>query len=143
MKALFLAVGAAVLIACSETQSARDPLDTTVCAVLADPSAFSGKLVRFRAGVLTDWHHGIALLDRSCRGAIQLSSTDAVSIQQSEALDAAVGTLVNGGPNRTAVATFTGRVSWESQKSNDYMDNPLKLDAHVIERIEVSPRWER
>ena len=28
---------------------------TSLCAVVAKPEAFNGKLVRFRAGVVTDW----------------------------------------------------------------------------------------
>jgi hypothetical protein len=111
-----------------------------VCAVLANPGGFKGERVRFQAGVRTDWHHGIALIDRDCQGAIQLGSTDAVPDEQSKAFDAAVGTPLNGGNGRTAVAIFTGRISWEKR---GYMDNPLKLEAQSIEQIQVSPRWAR
>lgn len=131
------------LVALVAVHVAAVPVDTTVCDVLANPSAFDGKLVRFRAGVLTEWHHGIALMGRDCQGAIQLASTGAVPAEQTEAFDAAVGTPLKGGFDRTAVATFTGRISWKPRKERAYMDNPLKLAAHLIHQIEVSPRWSR
>lgn len=116
------------------------PRDTTVCAVVQNPQAFNRKLVRFRADVLTDWHHGIALIQSGCRGAIQLGSVDAVPPKQSQDFDQAVGTRLNPGVDRTATATFTGRISWKPHAEPGWFDNPLRLEAHLIEAVNVHPR---
>lgn len=116
------------------------PLNTTVCAVVQNPRAFNQKVVRFRAGVLTDWQHGIALIHSGCRGAIQLGSIDAVPAKQSRAFDRAVGTPLNPGLDHTAMATFTGRISWNPTDKPRYFDNPLKLDARRIENLKIYPR---
>jgi hypothetical protein len=120
--------------------SASIPVDTTLCAIVQNPKAFNGKVVRLRAGVLTDWHHGMALIHSGCSGAIQLGSIDAVPSKQSEAFDTTVGTPMNGGYERTAMATFTGRISWKSASEQGWFNNPLKLDAHLIESVKVYPR---
>jgi len=116
------------------------PVDTTACAIVQNPQAFNRKVVRFRAGVMTDWHHGIALFHSGCGGAIQLGSTDAVPPKQSHAFDKAVGTRLDQGFDRTAMATFTGRISWKRQAERGWFDNPLKLEAHLIENVKVYPR---
>jgi hypothetical protein len=132
MIASFLALAAAV--------PPTRPVDTTACAVMQKPQAFNRKIVRFRAGVLTDWHHGIALIHSGCGGGIQLESIDAVPPKQSRAFDEAVGTRLNPGFDRTAMATFTGRVSWKRQTERRWFDNPLKFEAHLIENVKVYPR---
>lgn len=53
----------------------QGPIDTTVCAVLADPAAFNNKLVRIRAYV---WggREGSVLVDHRCEGSIWLGHDD-------------------------------------------------------------------
>lgn len=86
----------------------QNPLVVSVCDITRNPMAHNGKVVRFRAAVLTDWHHGIVLFVKGCRGGIQLASTDTAPAAETRALDLAIGTPLNGGHHRTAMATFTG-----------------------------------
>ena len=134
----------APLIALVAVQAGLSPVETTVCNVIANPSAFDGKLVRFRAGVATDWTHGMFLMDRSCEGRIQLSFMNAVPVDEAKAFDKAVGTELNGGFDRTAVATFTGHISWKPKNDDDdFRYNAFKFKPQQINQIEVSRRWKR
>jgi hypothetical protein len=112
-------------------------VDTTLCAVVAKPKAFSGKVVRFRAGVFTDWQHGTVLVHSGCQRGIELSSTDGVPSDQSKAFDEAVGTSLDGGRDRTAMATFTGHFSFHPGARQGAFDNPLKFNAGRIEDIKT------
>lgn len=134
----------AAAFALAALQTVANPVGTTVCGVLANPSAFDGKVVRFRAGVRTDWTHGMYLIDRGCKGAIQLVSIEAVEPNTEKAFDEAVGTELNGGFKRTAVATFTGLISWKPEAPvGELRYNPIKFVAHVIQEVEVSRKWNR
>lgn len=75
--------------------------ETSLCAVVARPKAFEGKVVRFRAGILTNWQHGMVLVHTGCRRGIQLTSTDAVPPSEAKAFDEAVDTPLDGGRERT------------------------------------------
>lgn len=59
----------------SASAAKQGPIDTTVCAVLADPSAFNNKLVRIRA---YDWggREGSVLVDHRCEGSVWLEYPD-------------------------------------------------------------------
>jgi len=83
------------------------------------------------------------LIDRDCVGSIQVATMDAVLAAEAEAFDEAVGNETNGGFDRTAVATFTGRISWEPRNTGDFRYNPLSFSAQQIHEIEVSRRWTR
>jgi len=135
-----MTVGTALLGLVAIASSNSPPRDTTVCAVLENPQSFNDRIVRFRANVLTDWHHGIALIQSGCQGAIQLGSVDAVPPKQSRDFDEAVGTRLNPGLDRMATATFTGRISWKPGRERGWFDNPLKLEAHLIEEVKTGPR---
>ena len=114
------------------------PIDAPLCAITRSPMAYNGKIVRFRAAVLTDWHHGIQLFVEGCRGGIQLASTDHAPAVEGHALDAAIGTPLNGGYDRTAVATFTGRIMWRRRtRQAPFFYNPLAVDAYRISSIET------
>lgn len=118
----------------------QNPLVVSVCDITRNPMAHNGKVVRFRAAVLTDWHHGIVLFVKGCRGGIQLASTDTAPAAETRALDLAIGTPLNGGHHRTAVATFTGRIKWRQRtKQTPFFYNPLAVDVFRISRIETGP----
>lgn len=128
-------------LSATTTESAEaDPGVATLCAVLHHPKWFDGKLISFRAGVLTDWRHGTVLIHSGCRGGIELSSTDHAKPEQAEALDRAVGTPLDGGWDRTAMATFTGRFYLRTGPRQSAFDNVFKFDAHSIEKIQTYPR---
>lgn len=133
---VLLAVLAGLATAHSATPVA---LETTLCAMVERPQAFSGKLVRFRAGVLTDWQHTTVLVHSGCKRGVELSSTDAVPSEESEALNKAVGTPLDGA-DRTAIATFTGRFWLRTGSPQHAFDNPFKFEADRIERINVYRR---
>jgi hypothetical protein len=135
-----MTVATALLALAAIASSNSPPRDTTVCAVLKNPPSFNEKIVRFRATVLTDWHHGIALIQSGCQGAIQLGSVDAVPPKQSRDFDEAVGTRLNPGVDRAATATFTGRILWRPRAERGWFDNPLKLEALLIEDVKTAPR---
>lgn len=117
-----------------------NPVVVSVCAITRNPMAYNGKVVRFRAAVLTDWHHGIQLFVKGCRGGIQLASTDNAPAAETRALDLAIGTPLNGGNDRTAVATFTGRIKWRQRpKQAPFFYNPLIVDVFRISSVETSP----
>ena len=92
----FFAIAATLLSA-----STPNPVQTTLCAVVRSPQTYNGKVIRFRAGVLTDWHHGTVLVHSHCRNGVELTSTDEATPQQSQALDTAIGTPMDGGYDRT------------------------------------------
>lgn len=54
----------------------QGPIDTTVCAVLADPATFNNKLVRIRA-YYWGGREGSVLVDHKCEGSIWLGHDDA------------------------------------------------------------------
>ena len=56
---------------------------------------------------------------------------------ESKALDEAVGTPLDGGRERTAMATFTGRFSLRRSEPQSAFDNQLKFSAERIERVDV------
>lgn len=117
-----------------------NPVVASVCAITRNPMAYNGKVVRFRAAVLTDWHHGIQLFVKGCRGGIQLASTDTAPAAEARALDLAIGTPLNGGYDRTAAATFTGRIKWRQRtKQTPLFYNPLAVDVFRISSIETGP----
>jgi hypothetical protein len=116
------------------------PTETALCAIVQNPQAFVDREVRFRAGVLTDWQHGTVLIHSGCGRGIELTMTDAVPREESAAFDRAVGTPLNGGPERTTMATFTGRFLWTHRNREYNFDNPLKFEARRIERIKLYPR---
>jgi hypothetical protein len=115
-------------------------MPTSLCALVAGPEAFDGKLVRFRAGVLTDWHHGTLLVHSGCQGGVELTSTDQVPSGESEALDRAVGVPLDGGRDRTAMATFTGYFSIRPSKPLPASDIELKFSATRIECVVIYPK---
>jgi hypothetical protein len=115
-------------------------METALCAIVQNPQAFADREVQFRAGVLTDWQHGTVLIHSSCGRGIQLATTDSVPHEESAALDRAVGTPLDGGRERTTMATFTGRFLWTNRNREHNFDNPLKLEARRIERIKLYPR---
>lgn len=55
----------------SELLARRPPVETTVCAVLANPAAFNNRLVRIRAYYRGDFENS-ALHDNRCRGSLWL-----------------------------------------------------------------------
>src|SRR4051794_7590269 len=132
--AVLLASLASILAALSTTSAA---VETTLCAVVARPEAFNGKLVRFRAGVLTDWQHATVLVHSGCERGIELSSTNAVPTDESQAFDEAVGNPFDGGRDRTAMATFTGRFSLPPGQPEGAFDNSFKFSAERIQRVQV------
>ena len=114
------------------------PVEAPLCAITRNPMEYNGKVVRFRAAVLTDWHHGIQLFVKGCRGGIQLASTDAAPDAEGRALDVAIGTPLDGGRDRTALATFTGRIMWRQRTSQTpFFFNPLAIDVFRITNIET------
>lgn len=115
-------------------------VEAPLCAIVLNPHAYSGRIVRFRAAVLTDWHHGIVLFSQNCRGGIQLASTDDAPPAEAAALDDAVGTPLNGGYDRTAVATFTGRIEWRQRSPRPHFYNPLAITVYRVSRVKVQPR---
>lgn len=118
-----------------------EPIATTICAIVRTPRAFDGKVVRFRAGVWTDWHHGTFLVHDGCKSGIALLSTEAVPHYQSDALDSAVGNPMTGGNDRMAMATFTGKFSWKPGKRGGWLQNPTRqFDAYAIRSIKVYSR---
>ena len=131
----------AALIVIASVQTADDAVDTTVCDIISNPKAFDGRLVRLRAGVQPAWPHGIYLIDQHCVGRIQLASTQAVPADQARAFDAAVGDEFTGGFDRTAVATFIGRVAWKPISGGQIHYNPFKVTVQQIHQIEVSRKW--
>lgn len=128
-----------IALAIAQSVSPR-PTETALCAIVQTPRAFDGKVVRFRAGVLTDWRHGTVLVHAGCKGGIELSSTEGVPHEQSNALDSAVGNPMTGGYDRTAMATFTGKFSWKRGKQEGWLQNPLQFDAYAIQTIKIYPR---
>jgi hypothetical protein len=134
----------ATLLLLATVQSAASPIEATLCDVLAEPSTFDGKVVRLRAGVSTDWTHGMYLIDLGCKGAIQVADLDAISPAEKKTFEKAVGTELNRGFRRTAIATFTGRISWRPHtETDDFRYNPFRLSVQKIERVEVSRKWTR
>lgn len=133
-----MVVGFLAFAAALDTRLAT--IETTLCAIVERPQAFTGRVVRFRAGVLTDWHHGTVLVHSGCKRGIALTSTDGVLSDQTKALNEAVGTPLDGGPDRTAMATFTGHFSVRSGERQDAFDNPLRLDARLIQQIKAYPK---
>jgi hypothetical protein len=122
------------------TVSAK-PVEASLCSISRDPMAYNGKVVRFRAAVLTDWHHGIQLFAKGCRGGVQLASTDSAPAADGRALDVAVGTPLNGGYDRTVVATFIGRIMWRPRtKQTPRFYNPLAIDVQRITDIKTGPK---
>jgi hypothetical protein len=85
------------------------------------------------------WHHGTVLFHPACDG-IQLGSLDDAPEPQVKAYKEAVGTFVDGGTERTAVATFTGTFRVTRQDNENLYDGPRKFDARAIEDIKVYPR---
>ena len=130
----------AVSFASISSAGTKMPMEASLCAIVRDPMAYNGKVVSFRAGVLTDWHHGIQLFVKGCRGGIQLFSTDHVPSTEALALDDAIGTPLNGGYDRTVFATFTGRIVWRHVKQRSQFFNPLAVDVYRVSRIQVQPR---
>jgi hypothetical protein len=125
--------------ACSGTVSAK-PVASSLCSISRNPLAYNGTVVRFRAAVLTDWHHGIQLFVKGCRGGVQLASTDAAPAADGRALDVAIGTPLDGGYDRTVVATFIGRIMWRPRtKLRPHFYNPLAIDVYRITDIETGP----
>lgn len=118
-------------------------VETTLCALVERPDVFDGKMVRFRAGVLTDWHHGMLLVHSGCKRGVKLVSTDAVPFDQSKALDEAVGTPLDGGADRTAMATFTGHFSARTGKQRHARNGLLTFKAERIEAVQVYRRKQR
>lgn len=114
--------------------------ETSLCQIVHKPMSYNGKVVRFRAGVLTDWHHGIQLFIKGCRGGVQLISTDAAPQSEALALDQAIGNPLNGGYDRTVFAMFTGRIVWRPRTSKTpQFYNPLAVDAYRITGIQIRP----
>lgn len=112
---------------------ADQPIRTSVCAVIANPRAYDRKVVTVRADVLTDWHHGSILVDPSCKGGFNYWD-DAAPRHEARALDHAIGTLLDGGGDRTASATFTGRVTWHPRKRS-FFQSPFELRLTRIENV--------
>ena len=137
--AVLLASLASLMVATIATPVA---VETTLCALVASPKAFDGKVVRFRAGVLTDWHHGMLLVHSGCQRGVKLTSTDAVPSHQSKALDEAVGTPLDGA-ERTAMATFTGHFSVSTGERQHARNSLLMFNAERIEGVQVYRRKER
>jgi hypothetical protein len=117
-----------------------EPVAATLCSIAHNPMAYNGKVVRLRAAVLTDWHHGIQLFVKGCRGGVQLASTDAAPAADARALDAAIGTPLNGGYDRTVVATFIGRIVWRPRTSQTaHFHNAQAIDVQRITDIKTGP----
>lgn len=53
-----------------QTAPSEEPLATTVCEIIADPSAFNGRRVAVEGYYRTDWHHGALLVGEDCRRGI-------------------------------------------------------------------------
>jgi len=115
-------------------------VETTLCAVMARPEAFNGRLVRFRAGVMTDWQHATVLVHSGCQHGMALSSTNAVPSNESQNYDEAVGTPLTGGRDRTVMATFTGRFSLRGSERQGAFDNSFEFNAQRIQHVEVYPK---
>lgn len=102
-------------------------LDTTLCALVHRPDAFDGKMVRFRAGVLTDWDQGTVLVHTGCKGGVQLHSTDAVPAEQSQALDKAVGVNDLAAANAFSARSRPARVIPQSAPMGGGGHRPLPI----------------
>ncbi len=124
-----------VFAAASITGAATE--QTPLCDVVATPEAFDGKVVRFRAGILTDWQHGTVLVHTGCQRGIQLTSTDAVPPDESKAFEDAVGTPLDGGRERTAMATFTGRFSLRRSNPKAASGSLFEFSAQRIENVDA------
>ena len=134
-----LIVGTLIALGMAQGVAAK-PTDTTLCAVVHDPRAFDGKIVRFRAGVLTDWTHATVLVHTGCKHGIELSSTERLTREQSDAFDSAVGNPMTGGYDRTAMATFIGKFSWKPTEQGGNFQNAFQFDAYAVQTIKVYPR---
>jgi hypothetical protein len=132
--------GPLLLAAALSSSVPKSTVETTLCALIRNPSRYDGKIVRFRAAAVTDWHHTTVLVHSGCRQGIELESTDAAPDGQSQALDSAVGTPMDGGFERTVMATFTGRFWMRTGPRNAIFDAKLKFSAQLIEGIKVYPR---
>lgn len=133
-------IAAALALAATSGVARPDPVETTLCAVVRNPKAYDGKVITIRAGVLTDWHHGTVLIHSGCKHGIELSSTEEAELEQAEALDKAVGTPMDGGYDRTTMATLTGLFFLRRGKPVGAFDNPLKFVVNRIEAIQTYPR---
>jgi hypothetical protein len=96
--------------------TSQKPKETTVCQIVADCRNFNGKLVRFRASVLSDWFEYTALVDSSCERGIVPGTLDDTDKRPS--VGAFFSTLEMGrqrkngkakGKELSIKATFTGR----------------------------------
>lgn len=95
----------------SATAAMQEPIDTTVCAVLANPDAFNNKLVRIRAYYSGNFENS-SLRDNGCRGSLWL------------------GYAGTGAPSTVAVVTyvFTGSVPGsEDSKGKRILPIPVSL----------------
>jgi hypothetical protein len=91
--------------------AARNPLQTSICAIANNPAKFNGKLVTLHAEYFTDYHHGSVLLDYACeRTGITPEFAD--KVKGGDSLDQAL--RVGGWMNfdKRIEANFVGRFAW-------------------------------
>ncbi len=135
-------ISAALLLLLPSASVGAEPIPTHLCNLVADPARFGGKRVTFAADILTDWQHGTVLTDSTCKGGVELTSTEAVAEAEIAAMDKAVGTPLTGGYNRTARATFTGVFYWKpalpGQQAHFY--NARQFAAENVTNVSVHQR---
>jgi hypothetical protein len=88
-------------------------LDTKVCAVVASPKTFHGKLVRFRARFESDGEHYSRLTDFPCHyDGLAPYDTERFSGPRKDRFDQAIYSPEMDAREVSLSATFTGVVRW-------------------------------
>jgi hypothetical protein len=124
------------LVSCINAQTSLDkPLHTTVCQIAKHCGPYDGKIVRFRASVLSDWFENIILSDPACEGGVMpLFSEEALEKRDVLAFH---NELLKGKPgdlDLLITATFTGRISCESNLTNK---RSRTIQIEKVENLEV------
>ena len=91
------------------------PVEASLCDIITNPVAYDGRVVRFRAAVLTDWKHRTILFSKSCHGVIDIDDYRTPAAE-AQTLSDAIGTPMGGGLDRTAIATFSGKLSYTPER---------------------------
>jgi hypothetical protein len=121
-----------VTIACARSEA---PIETTICAIVADPAAFDKKVVRVSATFQSDGIEHSSLMDRAC-------SKTTVAITSGPSDDAAHSALssavFNGRPGtfeKEIRGIFIGRFTWQKGKLPS-----RRIDLVTASDITMTPR---
>lgn len=95
----------------------EEPVETTICAIAANPRAFDGRVVRVMAMLQSDGLEHSSLIDHSCRSTTLAIMGGPSDDAAHRALTSAVFSGRSGTFDKEIRGVFVGRFGWRQSKT--------------------------